>query len=278
MAMRKLLLGLLFVFGQMPLASAQLINHVSPERASADEIRDTARLVEARKADRTRPPEGYQALYYVTERTTTLFKDPSFTEPYIELKRRDPVYLVDKEYSLAEVRTKDGVRGYLPSSHISNVWIRISKSERTAYVYKGGELLKEIPADVGYNAFADKSRRGGNNRDLWRTPEGRFFVVGKNPNSKYYKAFVLNYPNTEHAERGLKSNLITAAQYRAIVEAEKRSEWPPMNTPLGGMIEIHGNGTNARANWTQGCVALTDQMMDELWPIVEIGTPVLIEP
>lgn len=274
--MRKLYLALLLLLCQMPVASAQLSSHASSEQAPA-ELRE-ARLIESRAPERTRRLEGNQALYYVTERTTILYRDASFKEPYVELKLRDPVYLVDKEYSLAEVRTKDGVRGYLPSSHISNVWIRISKSERTAYVYEGGDLLKEIPADVGYNAFADKSRRGGGNRDLWRTPEGRFFVVGKNPRSQYYKAFVLNYPNAEHAERGLKANLITAAQYREIVEAEEQSARPPMNTPLGGMIEIHGNGTNARANWTQGCVALSDQMMDELWSIVDVGTPVLIEP
>jgi L,D-peptidoglycan transpeptidase YkuD (ErfK/YbiS/YcfS/YnhG family) len=50
-----------------------------------------------------------------------------------------------------------------------------------------------------------------------------------------------------------------------------------MNTPLGGWIEIHGEGTGASTNWTQGCVAVENRVMNELWTQVSVGTPVLIE-
>ena len=51
-----------------------------------------------------------------------------------------------------------------------------------------------------------------------------------------------------------------------------------MNTALGGMIEIHGHGTGARSNWTQGCIAVRNDAMDRLWRWVAVGTPVVVEP
>ena len=50
-----------------------------------------------------------------------------------------------------------------------------------------------------------------------------------------------------------------------------------MNTMLGGWIEIHGDGTGAGTNWTQGCIAIENERMDEIWSMVEVGTPVLSE-
>ena len=133
--------------------------------------------------------------------------------------------------------------------------------------------------DLGYNFFADKERRGNlADPDHWRTPEGQFFVANKNPHSQFYKAFVLNYPNAEDAERGLEDGLITQAQYDAIVQAEQSVTMPLMNTELGGYIEIHGNGTGNRNNWTQGCIAIADAEMDRLWNLIVVGTPVLIDP
>ena len=51
-----------------------------------------------------------------------------------------------------------------------------------------------------------------------------------------------------------------------------------MNTRLGGLIEIHGSGSGRQRAWTRGCVALRNVHMDELWEIVGVGTPVVIEP
>jgi lipoprotein-anchoring transpeptidase ErfK/SrfK len=50
-----------------------------------------------------------------------------------------------------------------------------------------------------------------------------------------------------------------------------------MNTKLGGWIEIHGDGTGAATNWTQGCVALHNRDMNTLWWWAEVGTPVRVE-
>ncbi len=222
--------------------------------------------------------EGGDDLYYVIERGATLYSRADEGFPYVQLKFREPVYLIRKEGGWSRVRTRDGAQGYVPAHYIDNTWIRVSKSKQTVYLYRGTELVKQVPADLGYNAFADKERRGNlKERDHWRTPEGVFSIVKKNPRSQFYKAFVLSYPTAEDAERGLREGLISAAEYAAIVRAEAEGVVPPMHTALGGMIEIHGSGTGARNNWTQGCIAVRNDQMDELYEMVFVGTPVLIE-
>lgn len=217
-------------------------------------------------------------LYYVIERTTTVFRSPDQSKPYLELMRREPVYLVEENGSWSRVRTRDGSEGYVPKEAISNVWIRVSKRKQELYVYRGMDLLATFPADFGFNAMSNKERRGSfSTPDHWRTPEGSFYVVGKNGRSKYYKAFVLNYPTAQDAERGYREGLITSREREAIVRAERNAEMPPMNTALGGWIEIHGNGTGQQDNWTQGCVAVRNLHMDLMWSVVHVGTPVFIE-
>ncbi|MFN3596382.1 MAG: L,D-transpeptidase family protein [Rubricoccaceae bacterium] len=169
------------------------------------------------------------------------------------------------------------VQGYLPEAALSNVWIRVSKSERMVYVYRGAELYRAYPADVSASD-GDKVRRARiDEPEHHRIPEGVFFITRRHGRSQYYRAFVLNYPNHAHALRGLREGLITEAQYQAIARAEAEFREPPMNTPLGGLIEIHGDGSGRQRAWTRGCVALRNVHMDELWEFVEVGTPVLIE-
>lgn len=222
--------------------------------------------------------ENAERLYYSIERNATLFRSPAMTDAYLALRFREPLIVLDRKPVWSHVRTRNGEEGYIATTAISNVWIRISKRKRTVYVYRGTELIRKLPADFGTNLVSDKVQRGTlNSPDDWRTPEGSFFVVSKNPNSKFYKAFVLNYPNAEDARRGYREGLISKEQHDAIVQAEDRGMIPPMNTQLGGWIEIHGSGTGGGTNWTQGCVAITNEQMDELWSIVHVGTPVITE-
>lgn len=217
-------------------------------------------------------------IYYTIQRGITVLTAPDSGHAYVQLRFREPVHLVEQTGRWSRIRTQDGAQGYVPSSALSNVWIRVSKSKKTVYVYRGTELAQKFAADFGYNAFADKERRGSStNPDDWRTPEGVFFVVEKNSKSKFYKAFVLNYPTAEDAERGRKQGIITADEYSAIVRAEQNFTMPPMHTALGGWIEIHGKGTGVGSNWTQGCVAIRDVDIDDIWKYADIGTPVLIE-
>jgi murein L,D-transpeptidase YafK len=169
-------------------------------------------------------------------------------------------------------------RGYVRAGALSNVWIRVDKSERTVFVYRGAELLRALPADVSMSD-EDKVRRSAlGETDHYRMPEGVFFVARRNDASQYYRAFVVSYPGPEHALRGLREGLISPGEYDAIVRADAEGREPPMGTRLGGLIEIHGSGSGRRTAWTRGCVALRNVHMDELWAFVEVGTPVVIEP
>ncbi|QXD17275.1 L,D-transpeptidase family protein [Rhodocaloribacter litoris] len=223
--------------------------------------------------------DGDAAVYYAVRRNAMLYSTPDSTRPYVQLSFREPVFVLAEQGDWRLVRTRDGARGYAHASTLSNVWILVSKRRQTLYVYRGGHQVRAYPVDLGQNFFADKVRRGSRYEpDHWRTPDGVFFVASKNPRSQFYRALVLNYPTAEDAERGLREGLITPSQYEAILRAEREFRMPPMNTALGGWIEIHGDGTGARSNWTQGCVAVLNRHMDELWELVEVGTPVLIEP
>ena len=216
-------------------------------------------------------------MYYAARRGVEVLSGPGTGGPVTTLDLRDGARVLDgadREWAL--VWTEAG-RGYVRTADLSNVWILVDKSDRTAYVYRGAELADELPIDVSASE-GDKVRRSSlNDPTHWRIPEGVFFVTGKNDRSQYYKAFVLNYPNAAHGARGLRDGIITEAQYEAIVAAERESRRPPMNTGLGGLIEIHGQGTGRGRAWTRGCVALRNVHMDDLWDVVQVGTPVVIE-
>lgn len=224
------------------------------------------------------PTPADQDLYYTVQHQAQVYSLPDSSKPFVRLSFQEPVHLLARGGDWCQVETMDGADGFTPCAAISNVWIRVSKLEQRVEVFRGAERVKTIKADLGYNKFADKEQRGSTRfRDHWRTPEGRFYVVDKNPNSQFYKAFVLNYPTAGDAQRGLKKGLISKAEHDAIVEAQARFAMPPMNTALGGWIEIHGDGTGRASNWTQGCVAIPNDEMDALWSWIEVGTPVLIE-
>ncbi len=219
-----------------------------------------------------------EAMYYSLKRGAVVYLDADGKRPYVRLGFMEPVFVIDEVDGWKRIRTQDSAHGYVKSKHLSNQWIRVSKSQKRVYLYRGLELELQITADFGFNAYSDKLRRGSaNNPDDWRTPEGAFHVVRKNSRSQFYKAFVLNYPNAEDAERGLRDGIISRRQYEAIMQASNVLGEPPMSTPLGGMIEIHGDGTGKSINWTQGCVAIRNEDMDLLWDRVAVGTPVVIE-
>ncbi len=146
--------------------------------------------------------------------------------------------------------------------------ILVDKSERSLTVYDGSRPVAVFPAAVGA-AAGDKRREGDR-----RTPEGRFYVCLKNPESKYVLSLGLSYPGIEDARRGLRDGLISAGEYDAIVSAVRAGKPPPWNTALGGEIMIHGKRNGGRG--TLGCVALEDEAIRTLYPRIPVGTPVLI--
>jgi murein L,D-transpeptidase YafK len=117
--------------------------------------------------------------------------------------------------------------------------------------------VKTFVAELGTNWTADKSRSGDA-----ATPEGRYKVVQKKGagHSIYYKALLLDYPNAEDRA--------------AFARAKRRGEIPRDATP-GGLIEIHGDGGKGR-DWTRGCVAVSNDDMDDVFRRAKVGTPVTI--
>jgi len=131
--------------------------------------------------------------------------------------------------------------------------IVVNKLDRELTLYKGGHQVKTYSAGMGINYLADKLYSGDR-----ATPEGEYKVIRKLPASKFYKALLINYPNEEDQRR--------------FAEAKRRGEISK-RTQIGGLIEIHGGGT---VGLTNGCVALDDRHMLELYNTVEVGTPVVI--
>ncbi|MDP2233324.1 MAG: L,D-transpeptidase family protein [Actinomycetota bacterium] len=149
--------------------------------------------------------------------------------------------------------------------------VRIDKSLRMLTVFSEARPVKHYQVSLGTEPAGDKEAEGDG-----RTPEGEFYVCTKNSASQYHRSIGLSYPNAEDAERGLASKMISKREHRTIIEAMRHLKQPPWNTALGGEIMIHGGGT--RADWTAGCIAISDKDAEELYNALPLGTSVLIEP
>ncbi|MEW6440136.1 MAG: L,D-transpeptidase family protein [bacterium] len=158
-----------------------------------------------------------------------------------------------------------------PSSSVTNPTIYVLKSRRRLLVVEGETLIRSYPIGLGTAPLGDKEKRGD-----CRTPEGTFYICGRNPGSRYYKALDLTYPSLRHAEKALLSGTLSELQYQSIAEAIRSGQRPPSDTYLGGDICIHGGG--AQEDWTRGCVAMYDRDMDELFEMICVGTTVIIYP
>ena len=135
--------------------------------------------------------------------------------------------------------------------------VLIDKLNRRLMVYKDGKVIASFHSELGTRGLDRKLHSGDR-----ATPEGRYKVVAVKDRgqSKYYRAFLLNYPNGEDV-----------ARYRSA----KQKGQVPTRAGIGSLIEIHGNGGQGK-DWTEGCIAVTDQEMDRLFRWVGHGTPVTI--
>lgn len=149
--------------------------------------------------------------------------------------------------------------------------IVIKKKARTLEVFEGSTLVKTYTVVLGSTPEGDKETEGDG-----KTPEGEFYIFTRNAESKFYLSLGVSYPGIEDAKRGLNDSLISQAEHDAIVQAVKDKKMPPQNTRLGGEIYIHGGGTIA--DWTQGCVALRNEEIKELFDAIPVGTIVHILP
>jgi murein L,D-transpeptidase YafK len=134
----------------------------------------------------------------------------------------------------------------------------VRKSERKLYLYRGQEIIGTYKVNLGLNPLGPKERE----RD-YRTPEGRYFLSRRNTRSDYFLSIQVSYPNKQD-ERN----------------ARKRG-WAP-----GGAIMIHGLPNVPKhsplyyegTDWTDGCIALSNSDMVEVWMRTQDNIPIDIFP
>lgn len=159
----------------------------------------------------------------------------------------------------AAKRAEEVTRSVRPRGDLADK-IVVKKSQRRLYLMRGDKPFRTYRISLGSRPVGDKVRRGDN-----RTPEGRYYIDWRNPSSRFTKALHISYPNT-----------------RDRIEAE-RAGWDP-----GGMIMIHGEPRSQRhrelrdlvigEDWTQGCIAVSNLAIDEIWRYTMDGTPIEILP
>lgn len=154
---------------------------------------------------------------------------------------------------------------------MENPRIVIKKAERKLQIFDGEKLVKTYAIVLGFAPVGDKEQEGDG-----KTPEGEFYIFTKNPNSKFFLSIGVSYPSFDDAKRGLDGGLISREEHDQIVEAINNKKMPLQNTKLGGEIYIHGGGTIT--DWTEGCVALRNEEMREIFDAIPVGTSVRIEP
>lgn len=136
--------------------------------------------------------------------------------------------------------------------------IVVEKAKRKITLYAKKKIIKTYRIALGGSPVGDKEREGDS-----RTPEGRYTIDAKNPNSSFYKSLHISYPDTRDR----------AAARR-------------LGVSPGGAIMIHGtpgglallNGAGLSIDWTAGCIAVSNAEMDEIFARVRNGTPILIKP
>jgi murein L,D-transpeptidase YafK len=136
--------------------------------------------------------------------------------------------------------------------------IIIEKSKRTMTLLKQDKEIKTYKIALGRDPVGPKVQMGDK-----KTPEGLYFVDYKVRNSIYHRALHLSYPNPEDMERA-----------------------KSLRVPPGGSIMIHGmkqdklwmGDVQYLFNWTNGCIALTNDEIEEVWDLVSTWTPVEIKP
>lgn len=156
-------------------------------------------------------------------------------------------------------------------------FVYIDTTKRTLSVIKNGRaeaIFENI--SIGKGGSAKLRRRGDA-----KTPLGEFKIMWINRNSRYHLFFGLDFPNIDYAVRGYQANIIDKSELIAIQKAYALKATPPQSTQLGGYIGIHGIGngdlkTHQSFNWTDGCIALTNEQINQLAELIGIGTKVII--
>jgi murein L,D-transpeptidase YafK len=179
------------------------------------------------------------------------------------------IYFIHSSYLLADyrnftllmepVQTKKFGKAEDKPRQINVDYVLVRKKERLLYLYSGNEAVRVYPIALGKQPEGHKQKEGDS-----RTPEGIYTLDWRNPNSRFFRSIHVSYPNKN--------------QFLAATEA---------GIDPGGEIMIHGQPSDwservkltfKEQDWTEGCIALENQDMIEVWNLVSDGTPIKIEP
>lgn len=146
----------------------------------------------------------------------------------------------------------------LPTPQQKASRVLVLKKEHKMELFSGETVIETYTVALGRGGLSPKQREGDH-----LTPEGLYQIDHRNKNSRFYRALHVSYPNEADRERARK-----------------------LGVNPGGDIMIHGitNGLgwlgsmHRMMDWTNGCIAVTDAEMDEIWLLVPDGTPVEIRP
>ena len=143
----------------------------------------------------------------------------------------------------------------LPPSAMADKVV-VLKSHRQLLLMRGDEVLKTYIVSLGGDPVGPKTRHGDN-----KTPEGTYILDRHNANSQYHRSIHISYPNADDVARARK-----------------------LGVSPGGELFIHGlpnefhGHSDALGDWTEGCIAVTNAEIDEIWRAVADGTPIEIKP
>lgn len=164
-----------------------------------------------------------------------------------------------------------------PSQAAAEIWLLIDTAERTLQVRDGNEVLRSYDNIAIGNGGASRVRSLGDGR----TPLGTFRISSIRKETRYHRFFGISFPALDDARRAQAAGQISEADLAAIRRAHELGQEPPSSTPLGGNIGIHGLGEgdpriHADFNWTDGCIALSNEQIDELAQWVRLRMTVVI--
>jgi murein L,D-transpeptidase YafK len=156
--------------------------------------------------------------------------------------------------------------------------IRVWKAQHKLDVLRGSKIVRTYRVSLGASPVGPKMIRGDG-----KTPVGVYSVYDKRPSDRFRWFLALNYPAKEDADRAFAADRISADTWADIWLADKMGQEPPWNTPLGAFVGIHGTGAGGRkaklrrvSDWTDGCIAVSDRDIDELYEMIPVGTVVEI--
>jgi len=168
---------------------------------------------------------------------------------------------------------------FSPASFANDgIWLLVDTQKLELDVKLGDTTLVRFEnIAIGRNGSGFKKKRGDDT-----TPLGKYKISWFNRKSRYKYFYGFNYPSIENVYQAFTEGLVDKKTYQRVMKAHKNQQVPPQNTPLGGMIGIHGLGGADRKihesmNWTHGCIALTNEQIIQLDTWIKKDTVVVVK-